>query len=155
MKEKEIIKNSGIPSERKWNTALYIRSCLKCDKNNKNVNIVMQKEALQSFLLDNPEFKLFDIYIDNGYSGLNFYRPEFLRMIDDVNDKKIDCIIVSDISRLGRNVELVENYVDNVFPKNKVRFIALNNNFDSLKETKEDNFKNLNNLLLEYISNAR
>ena len=155
MIDSKILKLNSNPSNKVWTTALYVRSCLRCGKNNKNSNIVMQKEALQSFLLNNPEFKLFDIYIDNGYSGLNFYRPEFLRMMDDVSNKKVDCIIVVNLSKLGRNAELVDNYIDNVFPKNKVRFISLEDKYDSANLTLEQlQLKCLKKMVMENSGNV-
>ena len=75
--------------------------------------------------------RLVDVYIDNGATGTNFQRPEFQRMIDDVEKGKIDCVIVKDLSRLGRNSIDTGFYIDRYFPEKKVRFIAVNDNFDT------------------------
>lgn len=75
--------------------------------------------------------RLVDVYIDNGATGTNFQRPEFQRMIDDIEKGKIDCVIVKDLSRLGRNSIDTGFYIDRYFQEKKVRFIAVNDNFDT------------------------
>lgn len=88
--------------------------------------------------------------MDDGYSGVDFNRPAFQLMIQDVKENKIDCIVVKDLSRLGRNYIEVGKYVQNIFPVLGVRFIAINDNYDrSAAKSQNDDiiipFKNLIN----------
>ena len=81
---------------------------------------------------------------------MNFDRPDFQRMLQDIKNKKIDCVIVKDLSRLGRNYIEVGRYIERLFPLLGVRFIAINDNFDSADDTAASNniiipFKNLIN----------
>ena len=79
--------------------------------------------------------ELIDYYIDNGCSGTDFSRKGFARMMSDIKDKKINTIIVKDLSRFGRNHIEVDNYSGNIFPMLKVRFISINDNVDIKKDT--------------------
>ena len=91
---------------------------------------------LQRYAKDN-NFSVVDEYVDDGYSGTNFNRPSFQRMISDIDDGKVNCVIVKDMSRLGRNYLEVGKYTEMYFPANDVRFIAINNGIDSA--TQQDN----------------
>lgn len=89
-------------------------------------------------------------YTDDGYSGTNFDRPNFQRMMEDVKKKKINCIIVKDLSRLGRNYIETGRYLEKIFPFLGVRFIAINDHYDSADESGDADqivipFKNLIN----------
>lgn len=94
-------------------------------------SIENQKEYIEDYLQSKPEIRVVDFYIDDGYSGVNFDRPDFQRMLQDIKDKKINCVIVKDLSRLGRNYIEVGKYIERLFPFLGVRFIAINDNFDS------------------------
>lgn len=113
-------------------------------------SIENQKEYIEDYIHSKPEFEIVDFYIDDGYSGVNFDRPDFQRMLQDIKDKKINCVIVKDLSRLGRNYIEVGKYIERFFPLLGVRFIAINDNFDSTDDTTASNniiipFKNLIN----------
>ena len=113
-------------------------------------SIENQKEYIEDYLQSKPEIKIVDFYVDDGYSGVNFDRPDFQRMLQDIKNKKIDCVIVKDLSRLGRNYIEVGKYIERLFPLLGVRFIAINDNFDSADYTAAHNniiipFKNLIN----------
>lgn len=89
-------------------------------------------------------------YIDDGYSGTTFDRPAFQRMMEDVKKKKINCIIVKDLSRLGRNYIETGRYLEQIFPFLGVRFIAINDHYDSMNQSGDADqiiipFKNLIN----------
>lgn len=86
---------------------------------------------LDDFITRNGNMRLAGVYIDNGATGTNFQRPEFQRMIEDIETGKIDCVIAKDLSRLGRNSIDTGFYIDSYFPEKKVRFIAVNDNFDT------------------------
>ena len=74
-------------------------------------SITNQKLIIDNYLKEHKEYKLVDYYIDDGYSGTNFNRPEFQRMLEDIKYKKIDVIIIKDLSRLGRNYIEIGNYI--------------------------------------------
>ena len=113
-------------------------------------SIENQKEYIEDYLQSKPEIRVVDFYIDDGYSGVNFDRPDFQRMLQDIQDKKLNCVIVKDLSRLGRNYIEVGKYIERLFPFLGVRFIAINDNFDSADDAALSNniivpFKNLIN----------
>ena len=91
-----------------------------------------QKNILKSYCKNNG-FNLVGEYVDDGYSGTNFDRPGFAEMIEDIKAKKINLVIVKDLSRLGRDHVMTGYYVENFFPENKVRFISIVENYDSMK----------------------
>lgn len=86
----------------------------------------------------NNQFKIYDVFIDDGYSGSNFDRPGFQEMIKMMELKKFDTIIIKDLSRLGRNFVHVGQYIENVFPNNNIRLISLSDNYDSLTYTDDE-----------------
>ena len=94
--------------------------------------IINQRELIQSYIDSQPDMQFYDIYCDNGRTGTNFDRPEFERLMEDVRIGKVDCIVVKDLSRFGRNYRETGNYLERIFPLLDVRFIAVNDNFDTL-----------------------
>jgi len=100
---------------------------------------------LEAYALENG-YHVEKIYVDDGYTGTNFDRPDFKRMIEDIKQDKINMVLTKDLSRLGRNYVLTGQYTDFFFPENDVRFIAVNDGYDT---NKEDNdiapFKNILN----------
>ena len=135
---------------KKWNVGVYLRlSSDDGDKSESN-SIVNQRSLIKRFISNDRELKIIDYYADDGYSGTTFDRPDFERMMRDIKSNKINCIIVKDLSRLGRNYIEVGNYIEKEFPRYGVRFIAINDNVDSFKDPKSVNnvivpFKNLMN----------
>lgn len=112
-------------------TAVYARlSVEKSDEGSIQTQIMM----LHNFVAEHPELKLVETYIDNGYSGTNFDRPDFTRMMDDVRTGKIQCIVVKDLSRFGRDFLETGYYIETLLPKLNVRLIAINDTFDSSRE---------------------
>lgn len=112
------------------NTALYIRLSVEDGKKRSN-SIENQQLIIDDYISDKPEFKVYDTYIDNGLTGATFDRPSFQRMLADIEAGHINCVIVKDLSRLGRNAIDTGYYIEQYFPKNKVRFIAVTDNFDT------------------------
>ena len=118
-----------------YDAALYLRlskddmeeGSAKSESN----SIVNQRELLRSFVKSQPDIQIFDIYVDDGYSGGNFDRPGFERMMNDVRAGKINCILVKDFSRFGRNYIETGNYLEKILPFMKVRFISVCDNYDS------------------------
>ena len=90
-----------------------------------------QRELIRAYIHDHEDIELFDIYIDDGFSGSNFERPEFKRMINDMEAGKVNCIIVKDLSRFGRDYIESGRYIQKIFPSLGVRFIAITDHFDS------------------------
>ena len=122
-----------------YNVGLYIRlSREDDDKTYESESITNQKSLLLQYAKEN-NLRVYDIYIDDGFTGTNFDRPEFKRLIKDIENKKINMVITKDMSRLGRDYigtgELVEKY----FPEHNVRYIAVTDNIDTyLDSTNND-----------------
>ena len=119
-------------------------------ENLQSSSIENQKEYIEDYLRSKPEIKIVDFYTDDGYSGVNFDRPGFQRMLRDIKGSRINCVVVKDLSRLGRNYIEVGKYIERLFPLLGVRFIAINDNYDSADDTTASNcimvpFKNLIN----------
>ncbi|WP_181899206.1 recombinase family protein [Lachnotalea glycerini] len=113
-------------------------------------SISNQKELIQQFLISHPEITVHAIREDDGYTGTNFSRPGFQLLLQDIKEKKINCIIVKDLSRVGRNYLKVGEYVQEIFPEQGVRFISVNDGYDSINAAAMDDdiiipFKNLLN----------
>lgn len=109
-----------------------------------------QRELINDFLAKHPEIKKVQEYVDDGYSGTNFDRPNFKRMMAEIEKGRIDCVIVKDLSRLGRNYIEMGKYLERTFPMYGVRVIAINDNYDSANESSDADqivipFKNLIN----------
>ena len=139
-----------LKSHNSFLAAIYLR--LSSDDGDKaeSDSIRNQRSLLQDFVSKHSELSLIEEYVDDGYSGANFERPAFQRMMEDVRNHKINCIIVKDLSRLGRNYIETGRYLEKIFPVLGIRFIAVNDHYDSA-DTKNDAdqiivpFKNLIN----------
>lgn len=90
-----------------------------------------QRDLILAFIENHPEIVLRSVRVDDGYTGVNFERPAFISMMEAVKNKEINCIIVKDFSRLGRNFIETGKYIEKVFPFMGVRFISINDNYDS------------------------
>ena len=97
-------------------------------------SISNQKLLLEGFIDAHDDLKLVDIFIDDGYSGSNFDRPEFQRMLSDIRENKINCVVVKDLSRFGRNYIESGRYIEKIFPMLGIRFIAITDGYDSINE---------------------
>ena len=119
-----------------WKGVRYLRLSKKDGDNDEegkleSDSISNQRYIIQDYLSENPDIEIVEEYIDDGYSGLNFNRPGFMKMIEDIRTGKVNCVIVKDLSRFGRNYLEAGNYLDIFFPIMNVRFIAINDNIDS------------------------
>ncbi len=110
--------------------ALYIRLSVE-DNKKRGCSVENQKLVLNDFLADKPEFVVYDTYIDNGLTGTNFHRPGFQQMLSDIEAGYINCVIVKDLSRLGRNSIDTGYYIEQYFFTHHVRFIAVTDQFDT------------------------
>ena len=118
-------------------TALYCRLSRDDDLQGDSNSIIHQKEILGKYAADNG-FRNPQFYVDDGWSGTNFDRPDFQRMIADMDAGRISTIIVKDMSRLGRDYLKVGYYTEIAFPDADVRFIAINNGVDSANQQDSD-----------------
>ena len=114
-------------------TALYCRLSLEDGRDNESMSISNQKAMLRTYAEQNGMFN-YAFYVDDGYTGRNFDRPGFQRMINDIEAGKIGCVITKDLSRLGRNYIEAGSYIEVYFPRHHVRYIAVNDNVDSAAE---------------------
>ncbi len=122
-----------------YHTALYLR--LSRDdredgtfgsKKTESNSISSQRELLKAYVESHNDLQIFDIYIDDGWSGVTFKRPEFLRMMQDIKAGKIQCVITKDLSRFGRDYITAGSYLQKIFPALGIRFIAVTDHYDSL-----------------------
>ena len=116
---------------KQMSTGLYLR--ISSEEAAKGEKLNNQRDLLLHFAEKQNDLKIVDIYSDNGETGTNFDRPEWNRLMEDVKKKRISCIVVKDLSRFGRNYIETGNYLEMVFPLLQVRFIAVNDNYDSNK----------------------
>ena len=114
-----------------WRAGLYIRLSREDGDKIESESVSSQRALLERFLQERPEIAAHDFYIDDGWSGTDFERPAFQKMLADITAKKINCVIVKDLSRFGRNYVEAGKYLETVFPLFKVRFIAINDQIDS------------------------
>ena len=117
-----------------YKAAAYVRLSRETEQTRERETLNTQIDVITNFIGQKEEIDLIDIYIDDNYTGTNFDRPEYLRMMEDIKRGWINCIVVKDISRLGRDYLEVTKLLDQVFKEEGVRFIAINNNFDSLTD---------------------
>ena len=137
-----------------WSVALYIRLSQEDsdngDERKESNSITSQKTLLNEFIKEHDDLIVYDTYIDDGFTGTDFNRPGFQRLLEDIRKGNINCVLVKDLSRLGRNYIEVGNYIEQIFPLFNIRFIAINDQVDSFKNPTSTNtilvpFKNLIN----------
>ncbi len=126
--------------EKKFHAAMYLRlSRDDISRNggkpasvkNESESIANQRELIKAYIRGRADIELYDIYADDGFSGSNFDRPEFKRMMHDIEAGRVNCVIVKDLSRFGRDYIESGRYIQKTFPALGVRFIALTDHFDS------------------------
>ena len=115
-----------------YHTALYLRLSRDDKSPGESGSIQTQRMMLQQYAVEHG-LTVMDEYVDDGWSGTNFERPGFQRLIEDIEDGKINCVVTKDLSRLGRNHILVGQYTDLYFPHKGVRLIAIKEGIDSIK----------------------
>ena len=119
-----------------YDAALYLRLSRDDELQGESGSIQTQRMMLRQYAKDN-NLNVVDEYIDDGWSGTNFDRPAFQRMIEDIEDGKINCVVTKDLSRLGRNYILTGQYTEIYFPSKGVRYIAINDNVDTINGENE------------------
>lgn len=144
-----------ILNDKTYRAAIYLRLSQEdgdisvSDKNESN-SISTQRDLIQAFLKKQPDITYVAEFCDDGYTGTNFERPGFTKMMTAVREKRVDCIIVKDLSRFGRDYIESGKYIQKIFPMLGVRFIAINDGYDSADTENRSNdfvlpFKNLIN----------
>ena len=111
-----------------------------------------QVELLQYFVSQQSDLSLADIYIDNGWTGTNFTRPDFQRLLEDAKVGRINCIVVKDLSRFGRNYLETGYYLQKLFPLYNLRFISVNDGYDSLTADPDSLAISMKNIVNDYYS---
>ena len=148
-------RRTAVISEAEKITALYCRLSRDDELAGDSNSIVNQKAILKKYADDNG-FRNTSFFVDDGFSGTNFERPDFQRMIAEMDEGHISTIIVKDMSRLGRDYLKVGYYTEVAFPNAEVRFIAINNGVDSANQQDSD-FTPFLNIIndLYYISTVK
>ena len=128
-----------------YNTALYMRLSRDDENYGDSVSIETQRTILQQYAKEQG-LHVVGEYVDDGWSGTNFERPDFQRMMDDVEAGKVNCIVTKDLSRFGREHVMMDYYLEFLFPEKRVRYIAVAENEDTEKGLSDFvPFKNLFN----------
>lgn len=145
----EHIRDNSLISTKTWRACGYVRLSHEDGDKEESNSITGQKNLIRDFFSRHPELSECGMAVDDGFSGSSFERPAFRKMMDDVRAGKIDCIVVKDLSRFGRNYLDAGEYIEKIFPFFGMRFIAVNDNYDSLDNAASDElvvpFKNLIN----------
>ena len=118
-------------STTRYRTALYLRLSREDGDKTESDSIANQRTLLEAYAADHPELCIVDEFVDDGYSGSNFERPAFQNLFRELEQGTINCILVKDLSRFGRNYIEVGRYLERIFPVMRVRLIAVTDNYDS------------------------
>ena len=133
-----------------WNTCGYVRLSREDGDKEESNSVTGQKDLIRDYMTRHPELRECAMKVDDGFTGSNFDRPAFQEMMAEVKAGKINCIVVKDLSRFGRDHLEAGEYLGRIFPFLGVRFIAINDNYDSMNSNSESDelivpFKNLIN----------
>lgn len=127
-------KEEYIMCEKYFRVAAYIRLSREDGDKAESDSVTNQKKLILDFLNGKEEFVIYDTYIDDGFSGTNFRRPAFTRLIRDIEEGYANCVIVKDLSRFGRDYIETGRYLERFFPEHGIRFISITDNIDSEKQ---------------------
>lgn len=114
--ENDLSKGSNL-----FNVAIYIRLSREDGDKEESDSVGNQRKLLTEYVNKHDDFILYDVYIDDGFTGTNFNRPDFHRMIADIEDNKVNCVVVKDLSRFGRDYIDTGRYLERIFPELNVR----------------------------------
>ena len=128
-----------VKKENLLDTAAYIRLSVENGGNETDETLVVQQMLVERFIEEHPDLRLEEVYIDNGFTGTNFERPGFMRLMEDVRSGKVQCIVVKDLSRFGRDYLETGYYLETILPKLNVRFIAITDDYDSSSKGDREN----------------
>ncbi len=133
----DVVSKSVFVNEKECLCGIYSRLSVEDGDDEEQNSIGNQKKIILDFLIEHPDIKVVGFYSDNGYTGMNYNRPDFKRMMQDLRDGIINCVIIKDISRLGRHFILTSEYVESIFPEMQVRLVSVNDDYDSADETSD------------------
>ena len=134
-----------------WKTGIYGRLSVLDNGKADGDPIDSQVAMIEQYTLEHPELEVVDRYLDNGFTGTNFDRPNFERLMHDVRVGRINCIIVKDLSRLGRNYIETGRFLERICPKLGIRFISLNDHYDSAAiQSQDDLVVSIKNIVNDY-----
>ena len=131
----------------KYQATSYIRLSYTDDRSSESDSVTNQRKLIENFINRNPDIEIISEKIDDGYSGIIFDRPAFKEMMQDITDGKINCVIVKDLSRLGRNYIEVGKLTEEFFPLHDIRLVAVSDGVDS--DEGEDDFTPFKNIMNE------
>ena len=120
---------------RLYPTAIYIRLSREDGDKDESDSVSNQKKLLMTFVQSHEELLLYNIYTDDGYSGTTFRRPAFRQMLSDIEERKVTCVLVKDLSRFGRDYIESGRFLERYFPEKGVRFISVSDHIDSLRQS--------------------
>ena len=133
----------------KYKATAYIRLSYTDDHSSESDSVSNQRKIIENFVERNPDIEVVSEKIDDGYSGIIFDRPAFKEMMQDVTDGNINCVIVKDLSRLGREYIETGRYLRRVFPAYGVRFIAITDSIDTAHDSGDDLTVSVKNIMNE------
>lgn len=116
---------------KRYRVAIYLRLSVDDGDSLESNSIGNQRKLCLAFLERHEDLELGSIYVDDGYSGMNYKRPGIQSMLSDLRTQKVNCVVVKDVSRLGRHYVMTSEYVEKIFPEMGVRLICINDDFDS------------------------
>ena len=123
-----------------YNVAMYLRLSKDDGDNIESESITNQRKIIKEYIDKHFEMKLYNEYVDDGYSGANFNRPSFNKMLQDIENKKINMVITKNLARLGRNYIETGTYIEKYFPDHRVRYIAILDNVDNFSDSVSNDF---------------
>ena len=121
-----------------YSCGIYIRTSKNVVDENNSLN--MQESIIRKFIDEREDLKEVKVYIDDGFSGLDFNRPGFNKLMEDVDNGLVNCVVVKDLSRLGRDYIQTGMYIQYIFPSMGVRLIAINDRYDSKNASEIDKY---------------
>ncbi|CDE24384.1 putative uncharacterized protein [Clostridium sp. CAG:440] len=133
-------------NNQEYKAAIYIRLSKEDGDREESESVVNQRKILKAYAKEN-KYKIYGEYIDDGYTGTNFNRPDFKRMINDIENKRINMVITKSLSRLGRDYIETGRYIETYFPEKEIRYIAILDDVDTFLDKNCDTvaFKNIMN----------
>ncbi len=123
-----------------YNVAIYLRLSKDDGDNIESESITNQRKIIKEYIDKHPEMKLYNEYVDDGYTGANFDRPGFKVMINDIENKKVNMVITKNLARLGRNYIETGTYIEKYFPDHRVRYIAILDRVDNFNDNISNDF---------------
>lgn len=137
--------NAALSARLRYTVAIYLRLSVEDGDSLESNSISNQRKMCLAFLEEHDDLELGTVYVDDGYTGMNYKRPGFQSMLSDLRAGKVNCVVVKDVSRLGRHYVMTSEYVEKLFPEMDVRLICINDDYDS-----EDSQSDRGSLLMPF-----